>query len=189
MQTGKRYDAMAAYHLAVELDPDLGRAYAGLAAMDANLGKRQEAENNYQAALSRIDRMTDREKYRTRSGYYLLMRNQAKAVEELTALVKQYPSDTAGHANLALAYFYQRDMTKAMQEQKRAIEIMPHSVQQRSNLSLYALYAGDFDDAANEAEQVLKENPRFEVGVRTLALAKLGAGHLDEAEKEYGKLV
>ena len=187
-QTGKWDDAMAAYNLAVELDPELGRAYAGLAAMDANIGKRQEAEKNYQAALSRIDRMTDREKYRTRSGYYLLMRNQPKAIEELTALVKQYPSDTAGHANLALAYFYQRDMTKALEEQKRAIEIMPQSVQQRSNLSLYALYAGDFDAAAAEAQRVLKENPKFEVGVRTLALAKLAAGHLEEAQKEYGRL-
>ncbi|HKV63681.1 MAG TPA: protein kinase [Candidatus Acidoferrum sp.] len=188
-QTGKWDEAKAAYNLAVELDPDLGRAYAGLAAMDANTGKKQEAERNYQAAMSRIDRMTEREKYRTRSGYYLLMRNQPKAIEELAALVKQYPSDTAGHANLALAYFYQRDMTKALEEQKRAIEITPHSVQQRSNLSLYALYAGDFDAAANEAHQVLKENPKFEVGLRTLALAKLGGGHPEEARKEYDKLM
>jgi len=188
-QSGKWDDAMAAYSLALELDPELGRAYAGLAAIDANIGKRQEAEKNYQAAMSRIDRMTDREKYRTRSGYYLLMRDQPKAIEELTALVKQYPSDTAGHANLALAYFYQRDMTKALEEQKRAIEITPQSVQQRSNLSLYALYAGDFDAAATEAQQVLKENPRFEVGVRTLALAKLAGGHPEEGRKEYERLM
>ena len=187
-QTGKWDEAMAAYNLAVKLDPDLARAYAGLAATDANLGKRQEAEKNYQAAMSRLDRMTDREKYRTRNGYYLLMRNQAKAVEELTALVKQYPSDTAGHANLAQAYFYERDMTKALEEQKRAVDIMPHSVQQRSNLSLYALYAGDFETATNEAQQVLQEDPKFEVGVRTLALAKLAAGHLEEAQKEYARL-
>src|SRR5882672_9779919 len=153
-QSGKWDDAKAAYNLAVELDPELGRAYAGLAAMDANTGKKQEAEKNYQAAL-----------------------------------VKQFPSDTAGHANLALAYFYQRDMTKALEEQKRAIEIMPHSVQQRSNLSLYALYAGDFEVAANEAQQVLNENPKFEVGVRTLAMAKLAAGHPEEAKKEYDKLM
>ena len=187
-QSGKWDDAIAAYRLAVELDPDLGRAYAGLAAMDANTGRRQEAGKNYQAAMSRIDRMTDREKYRTRSGYYLLMRNQPKAIEELTALVNQYPSDTAGHANLALAYFYQRDMAKALEEQRRAILITPHSVQQRSNLSLYALYAGDFEAATNEVAQVLKENPRFEVGVRTLALAKLATGHPADAQKEYERL-
>ena len=65
--------------------------------------------------------MTDREKYRTRSGYYLATRNQAKAIEELSALVNQFPADTAGHANLALAYFYSRDMNKALEEQKRAL--------------------------------------------------------------------
>src|SRR5260370_3764239 len=126
--------------------------------------------------MARIDRMTDREKYRTRSGYYLLMRNQPKAIEELTALVKQYPSDTAGHANLALAYFYQRDMTKALEEQKRAIEIMSPSVQQRSNLSLYALYSGDLDAAPAAAQRELKRNPRFEVCRQTLCPAQWPSG-------------
>ena len=185
---GKWSEAIKAFDKAVQLDPDMGRAYAGMAAMYANLGKRQDAERNYQLAMQRIDRMTDREKYRTRSGYYLLIRNQSKAIDELTALVKQYPADTAGHANLALANFFQRDMNKALEEQRRAVAIIPHSVQQRGNLSMYALYAGDFDTAAKEAQQVLQENPKFEEGARTLALAKLAGGHIEEAKQEYAKL-
>ena len=185
---GKWTEAIKAYSRAIELDPEMGRAYAGLAAMYSNLGKGQEAEKNYQQAMARIDRMTDREKYRTRSGYYLLMRNEAKAMDELNGLVKQYPADTAGHANLALAYFYQRDMAKALEEQRHAISIMPSSVQQRSNLSLYELYAGDFEAAARDAQQTLQDNPKFEVGARTLALAKLAGGHLEDARQEYAKL-
>lgn len=187
-QAGKWEEAIAAYRQALEFDPNLGRAYASLAVTDANLGRREEAEKNYRAALARIDRMTDREKYRTRSGYYLLMRNQPKAREELTALVKHFPADKAGHANLALACFHGRDMTKALEEQQRALEIMPHSVLERSNLSMYALYAGDFEAAEKEALEVLKENPEFEVALRTLALAKLGQGHPDEARQEYLRL-
>lgn len=185
---GKWGEAIKAYSHAIELDPQMGRAYAGLAAMYANLGKRQEAAKNYQLAMAQIDRMTDREKYRTRSGYYLLMRNQAKAIEELAELVKQYPADTAGHANLAYAYFLQRDMSKAREEQRHAIAIMPNSVQQRSNLSLYELYAGDFDAAAQDAERTLQDNPKFEVGERTLALAKLARGDVAGAKREYAKL-
>jgi tetratricopeptide (TPR) repeat protein len=132
--------------------------------------------------------MTDREKYRTRSGYYLFMRNQPKAMEELTALVSQYPADTAGHANLALAYFYSRDMNKALEEQKRALEITPHSVLQRVNYSMYALYAGDFDTAAKEARAILQENPKFDQALRTYALAELGLGQIAEAQASYGKL-
>jgi len=187
-QAGKWLEAIKAFSQAVRLDPEMGRAYAGMAVMYANLGKRQDAEKSYQLAMERIDRMTDREKYRTRSSYYLFMRNQSKAIDELTALVKQYPADTAGHANLALAYFFQRDMNKALEEERGAVAITPHSVQQHGNLSMYALYAGDFDTAAKEADQVLQENPKFEEGARTLALAKLASGHIEEAKQEYAKL-
>jgi tetratricopeptide (TPR) repeat protein/predicted Ser/Thr protein kinase len=181
-------DALKAFGHAAELDPNLGRAYAGMAAIDANLGKRQDAEKNYGLAMSHIDRMTDREKYRTRSGYYLFMRNQPKAMEELTALVSQYPADTAGHANLALAYFYSRNMSKALEEQKRALEITPHSVLQQVNYSMYALYAGDFDTAAKQAQLILQENPKFDQALRTEGLAELGLGHAAESEADYRKL-
>jgi len=187
-QAGKWTEAIEAYNHATQLDPDLGRAYAGAAAMYANLGKRQEAEKYYGLALAHIDRMTDREKYRTRSGYYLLMRNQAKAIEELTALVSQYPADTAGHANLALAYFYGRNMNKALEEQKSALEISPHSLLQRVNYAMYALYAGDFDTSAKEAQAILSDNPKFDQALRTLALADLGLGHNEEAQQNYQKL-
>jgi hypothetical protein len=39
---------------------------------------------------------------RTRGGYYLLRQDHVKAADEFKALVRQYPADTAGHANLAL---------------------------------------------------------------------------------------
>src|SRR5579863_2804779 len=181
-------DALKAYAKAEELDPNLGRAYSGTAAVYANLGKRQEAEKYYGLAMSHIDRMTDREKYRTRSGYYLLMRDQPKAMQELTALVSQYPADTSGHANLAFAYFLSRDMKKALEEQRRALEITPHSVLQQDNYSMYALYAGDFDTAAKQAQAILQENPKFDHALRTAALAELGLGHTAESQADYEKL-
>jgi len=187
-QEGKWTEAIETYRHATELDPEMGRAYAGLAAMYANLGQKQQAEKSYRLAMAHIDRMTDREKYRTRSGYYLLMKNPLKVIDELSVLVEQYPADTAGRANLAFARFQQRDMGKALEEQRRVLTLLPHSVSQRSNLSLYALYAGDFDTAATEAGRVLLENPMFEAGARTLALAKLAGGHIEEAKQEYAKL-
>ena len=181
-------DALKAYAQAQQLDPNLGRAYAGTAVIYAALGKREEAKKYYDLAMSHIDRMTDREKYRTRSGYYLFMRDQPKAMEELSALVSQYPADTAGHANLALAYFLSRDIKKALEEQKRALVISPHSILQRNNYSMYALYDGDFDTALKEAQSILQENPKFDQALRTSALAELGLGHVSEAQSDYEKL-
>ena len=184
-QAAKWDDALKAYAKAEELDPNLGRAYAGTAVIDANLGKREEARKYYDLAMSHIDRMTDREKYRTRGSYYLFMRDQPKAMEEYSALVSQYPADTAGHSNLALAYFYGRNMAKALEEQKRALAITPHSVLQQINYAMYALYNGDFDTALKEAQSILQENPKFDQALRTSALAELGLGHTAEAEAEY----
>ncbi|HEX4785085.1 MAG TPA: protein kinase, partial [Candidatus Sulfotelmatobacter sp.] len=187
MLAGKWHDAINAYQRAINLDPNLGRAYSGMAVIYANTGKRQEAEKYYSIALAHIDRMTDREKYRTRSGYYLLTRNQTKAIEELNALVSQFPADSSGHANLALAYFYARNMNRAQEEQKLALAVTPHSQLQRVNFAMYALYAGDFDTAARESKALLDENPTFDQALRTAALAALGLGHNDEARQDYEK--
>ncbi|HEY2352195.1 MAG TPA: protein kinase [Candidatus Acidoferrum sp.] len=187
-QAGKWADALKSYAQAVQVDPNMGRAYAGMAVMYANLGKNEDAVKYYKLALERIDRMTDREKYRTRSGYYLVTRNQGKAIEELSALVSQYPADSAGHANLALAYFYARDMSKALEEQKRALAITPHSILQQSNFSMYALYAGDFETAAKQAQAILAENPNFEEALRTLSIAELASGQNDQSKATYLKL-
>ena len=107
MQVAGRWkDAIEHYTKAVDLDPNMGRAYAGIGVSYFNSGRRQEAEKYYQLALSKIDRMTDREKYRTRGVYYLVVsHNPDKAIEELTQLVNLYPADNLGMAGLRLPIF------------------------------------------------------------------------------------
>jgi tetratricopeptide (TPR) repeat protein len=185
---GKYAEAMAQYRQAISQDADMGRAYAGMAALLTNLGERDQAERIYQQALSRVDRMTEREKYRTRGGYYLSRRDADKAIQEYTALVKQFPADRAGHANLALAYFYSGDMARAMEEGRRAVDIFPRNVPQRNNVALYALYAGDFDTAEKEARAALELNRAYEKAWVTLAMSQLGRRKVDEARATYERL-
>ena len=45
-------------------DPEFGRAYSGLGASFLRLGRREEAQKNWDEAIRRTDRMTDREKLR-----------------------------------------------------------------------------------------------------------------------------
>jgi tetratricopeptide (TPR) repeat protein/predicted Ser/Thr protein kinase len=184
---GNWEEAIRHYHKALDLDPNLGRAYAGLAAVESNRGRRQEAEKYYKEALARIDRMTEREKYRTRGGYYLLVRNPDNAIEEFSALVKQYPADSAGIANLAAAYFYKRDFARALKEAQRAIDLYPKNVPQRNNLGLDAMYAGDFQAAIKEQDEVLSLNPKFSLAYVSKALSELALGHPDVAAETYRK--
>jgi tetratricopeptide (TPR) repeat protein len=185
---GKWDEAIRHYTKAIELDPNLGRAYAGLAAVESNRGRRQEAEKNYQLAIARLDRMTEREKYRTRGGYFLLTRKPDSAIEEFTNLLKIYPSDTAGIGNLAFAYFVKRDMPKALEWGRRAVEIYPKDVPRRNNYGLIAMYAGDFETGIREQKTVIQMNPKFVLAYVGLALSQLGAGRPAEALATWKEL-
>lgn len=185
---GKLDDAVALYARAIQLDPNLGRAYAGLAVVYANTGRTQQAKEQYKLALARIDRMSEREKFRTRSAYYLVMRDPEKALEELNQLVQRYPADSAGLANLALAYFYRRDMPRALETGRRAVQISPKNVPQRNNVGLYAMYAGDFDTAIAEQQKVLELNSSFVLAYVGMGLSQLGQGKTQDAMQTYERL-
>ncbi len=185
---GQYEKAIASYRQAVAADPTLGRAYAGLGAVSGSLGMRTEAEEYYKQAIKNIDRMTDREKYRTRAGYYLLGHDARKGADELKALIKQFPADSSALANLALASFFQRDMANALDLGRRASAIYPKNVLRRNNVALYAMYAGDFDTAKREAEEVLKLNSSFAKAHLAVALSSLAQGKIEEATAAYGRL-
>jgi tetratricopeptide (TPR) repeat protein len=157
---GNDQDAIAHYQRAIAHDPDFARAYVGLARSSTFLGRSAEAAGFWKQALALMDRMSEREKYRTLSLYYLTTaRNYEKAVEAGTKLIQMYPADAVGHNNLAIAYFELRNFDKALEEGRRAVDIYPKSLVIRSNYALYAMYAGAFESAAAEARRVIEQDP------------------------------
>ncbi|MFZ0319277.1 MAG: protein kinase [Candidatus Sulfotelmatobacter sp.] len=184
---GKWDGALQAYQRSTQLDPGLGRAYAGMAVILANMGRKQDAEKDFKLALSKIDRMTDREKYRTRGAYYLMERDYDKAIEQFKALEKQFPADSAGIGNLALAEFYARNMTGAVEDERRVVAIYPDNVLYLNNYGLFAMYAGDFDIAIRESERLLELNPGFEKAYICLGISQLARGNEAAAADAYKK--
>ena len=185
---GKEDEAIVEYQRAIEKDPNMGRAYAGLALLYRNRGQDEDANKYYEKAMSLIDQMTDREKFRTRGGYYLLKRNAKKAVEEYSALIRQFPMDSAAHTNLPLAYFYNREMRKAYDEGLKAAEYAPQNILPRSNLVWYAMVLGDFEVAEKEFQEVMRMNPEFYDALVPLALIRLAQDRPGDAEKTYLEL-
>jgi tetratricopeptide (TPR) repeat protein len=186
---GKWDEAVRRYEAALRLDKDMGRAYVGLAVIENNRGRHAEATRHFKEAMARVERMSERERYRTRGAYYLVVdRDPDRAIEALGELVRRYPADNAGLANLAVAYQLKRDFPRALEEARRAIAIYPKIVQQRNNVGLFAMYVGDFDAAVQEQQKVLELNPDFANGYVGLALAQLAAGRPDDAAATWGRL-
>lgn len=185
---GKWDDAIAHYLEALALDPGLGRAHTGIAVIEYNRGHYEQGQKYFTEAMAHVDRMTEREKYRSRGLMYLFQRDPDKAIEAFQALVQQYPSDNAGAANLAVAYEFKGDFARALEMGRRAVEISPKNVPQRNNVGFFATYVGKFDLAIAEQQKVLELNPQFVNGYVGLALAQLASGKRDAAEATWRKL-
>ena len=183
---GNFEEALDAYRTAVESDPEFGRAYAGMGVVYGNLRQEDQAEASYQQALQHLDRMSERERYRTLGGYYLLVsRNYEKAIENYETLVELFPADGGGHSNLAFAYLSLRDFDKAVASGAEAVQLDPRNVIKRMNYAMYAMYAGDFQTAIDESKVVLEQNPEFGYAKFTLGRSAMAAGDFDVAREAF----
>jgi eukaryotic-like serine/threonine-protein kinase len=171
---GQAADALAHYQKAIALDPQFGRAYSGAANMSLRLGRRDEAEALWKRAMSLMDRMQDREKYRTTGAYYLgISENFEKAAETYADLVRQFPADASGHANLAVAYYQLHDFVKASDEGRRAVALSPQNPIYRGNALLFTMYASELDAAAQSAQALAKDTPSYYKAHLPIAMAAL----------------
>ncbi len=182
----KDREALGAFEEAVELDPDFGRAYAGMGVLYFNLKDMSNAQASFDEALKLLDRMGDREKYRTLGSYYLgVALNYEKAVETYEALVEQFPADEVAHANLSLAYLYTGDVPRAIEQVREVLELNPRSTSDRYNLAIQSVYAGDFAGALTEADRAIEDSPTYEQPYLPRALATFYQGDLDGARAIY----
>jgi serine/threonine protein kinase/tetratricopeptide (TPR) repeat protein len=186
--TANYNDAIEHSQKALQFDPEMGRAYVVLAVVYNNMKQPQQADKYFKLALSKIDHMSDREKYRTRGSYYLVAREPEKALEELQQLVAKYPADNTGLGNLALAYFFRRDMARALEVGGRAADLYPKNTIYRNNVGLYAMYAGDFEAAIREQKRALELNPNLVLGYVGTGVPQLALGHPEDAIATYRQL-
>lgn len=178
--------AIEYFEKAVGEDPEFGRAYTAWAHSEFKLGRREKSEELWQKALSHIDSMTERERYRTLGLYYVSVTgNQRKAIENYGLLVEKYPADAIGWNNLGVAYFYNLQFDQAMEAGAQLVELFPENPAFRANYALFAMYAGDFALARQEAEQLLEKNPGYFLAYLPPAMAELAAGDLTAAESVY----
>ena len=188
LAAGKAEAAIPVYLEAAKLDPDFGRAWSGAATAARNMNRPDEARKYYEEALAKMDRMTEREKLRTRGQYYLFTGNSAKAIEENEALIKRYPSDGVGLGNLGFAYFQARRFDQAAAINARAVLLQPANVPRLNNAALYALYAGKFEDAMAGGKKASDLQKSYGPSWLTQALSAAALGRYDEAAANYATL-
>ena len=185
---GKNEEALKYFSQAVDLDANFGLAYAGMAAASHNLGRGQDAEKYIRQAITKIDHMTERERFRTLGFLYLQTGDQQKCVDQYAALLSKYPSDTGALNNMALCSAHLRKMPIAVEGMRRGLAILPKRAMYHVNLSVYSAYSGDFQTAAKEAATTLQLNPSYGPGLQAQALASLAQEQVSQAAGAYHTL-
>jgi tetratricopeptide (TPR) repeat protein/tRNA A-37 threonylcarbamoyl transferase component Bud32 len=171
-------EARASFERAIALDPQFGLALAGLSIASSNLGNQQDAQRYAREAMRHVDRMTERERFRTRGLYYYVSADYAACVREYGALVARFKVDTSARNNLALCATRLRDMKLALEQMREAVKLLPNRPIYRVNLALYSAYAGDFAAAEARALEARELSP---FGYVPLGFAQVALGRLDDA--------
>ncbi|MBZ5643475.1 MAG: protein kinase [Acidobacteriia bacterium] len=188
LANGKNADALQNFSKAADLDPNFGLADAGEAIASRNLGQNQDAEKYIKQAITHIDRMTERERYRTRGMFYFITADYQKCVEEYGSLISRYASDVSAHNNLAICYSYLRNFPKTIEEMRHASEILPKRVLYRFNLAAFESVTGDFTGAERDVRTALQMDPSYEKGYLILSMAQLGQNQMSQANDTYLQL-
>lgn len=182
-----RYDeAIPFYEQAIANDPHFGRAYSGWALSLFYLGRVDQAEALWERALTEMNTMTERERFRTLGLYYVAVAGDyQKAVESYQTLVEKYPADNTGHNNLAISYYFMLDFKKAMESAGKGLAIYPSNKTVKSNYALFAMLAGEFDLAVKHAEELLAEDEGQWKAWLPIATARLASGDVEGARQAY----
>ena len=182
---GRFEDARQSYLKAVELDPEFGLGYQGLAVMSRNLGRPEDSDKYIKQALRYIDGMTERERFGTRGFYYRLIGDNQQCAKEYGESLLRYPADSVGHNQRAACLAKLRDMRGAMREMGEAVKMLPNHAGYRTNLAFFANLAGDFQTAEDEIGKIQSPDHR---ALQALAYSQLGRGLAPQARTTYEKL-
>lgn len=186
---GQNEAAIESYALAVAEDPAFARAYSGWGLSARRVGRAAEAEEKWQEALALLDRMTERERFRTLGLYYSMVSlNFGQAIDNYQQLVDKYPADGAGRNNLAVLYTMTAQYDRALAQSGELLELYPNQTFYHANHAHYAMYAGDFDVLRDESAYVLEKNPDYFKAYMFLAVADLYDGDVESAAGQYRRM-
>lgn len=159
-----------------------------MAAASEGLDRHEQAVEDIKRAVGSLSGVTERERYRIRGLSFLLTGDRQKCVDEYSALIARFASDTAAHNNLAICSKHLRNLPKAVEEMKKAVAILPKRALYHVNLALYAAYNSDFSTSEHEAQEVQKLNPNYPAGFNALAFSQLGLGRVADAAATFQRL-
>jgi len=155
----KNQEAMKAFDKAIEIDPNLARAYAGRAAIFNDWGQPQQALRESEQAI-KLD-PNHPWGFHTRGWAHIGLLNYQKAIEDLNKAIELDPKYVFAYCNRSWAYFMLKKYPQALDDANKAIEIDPEFpiAYFRRGRALASLNKSQ--DAIKNFDKAIKLDPTF----------------------------
>lgn len=153
---GELDEAIAHFQEALDMDPDYGPAYRGLADVYEQQGRTEMAVKTYKKAISRNPGAW--EGYRDLGKYYMSREEFGKAITQFQKVVDRIPNNSMAYSNLGAAYAYNRQLDKAHDVLVKALELGNNGIA-ASNLGVIYYGRGAYEEAARMFEIAVKAHP------------------------------
>jgi tetratricopeptide (TPR) repeat protein/predicted Ser/Thr protein kinase len=151
---GKLDEALRAYQMALQVDPDLIPAYLRTGDILLQQGEFQRAVEQYQEALNREP--DDAEAHIKLAFALSRLERWPEAGDHYQAAVELRPTSALAHAGLARYYIAVGDLDSARREAEQALEIAPDLPEAHFVLGLYHHVGGNRREAIQEFRLVLQ---------------------------------
>jgi serine/threonine protein kinase/tetratricopeptide (TPR) repeat protein len=186
--TGRLDNAAERYRYALSLDSSFAMAHEALGRFFAWTARRDSSEYHFAKALSRLDRVTEREGLLIQAASYGARSNWYAAIRAQETYVERYPDDLGQRGNLGSAYMRAGRYEDAIRTLRQVVAIDSTNVPAYINLATTYGLMGAYAEAlpyyrrafALRPADRLSGNLNHEVGITFVQ-----AGQLDSAEATF----
>jgi serine/threonine-protein kinase len=156
---------------AIALDSGFAMAYRTLGMYAANLGKPDRVAEGYDAAMQRLDRLTERERNFTLGDHHLIVEPDLhKAAAAYEAILEDHPDEREALNNLGNVYAGLGQFTRAESVYRRAIAVDSSYVSAYNNLILVQIALKAWQRAQATFESATRQLPELawviEMGIK-----------------------
>lgn len=178
-------EARQEFERAVQLDPQFSMAYARLAWLYHELGRREEYKQAKAKAFEFIGKVKDKERIQINLGFARAENNKEDLDKYSAELLDRYPNSLEAHAYCSGEYWKDGEIDKGIDENLKLIEIDPQYALAYNMLGYLYYKKGEYDKALDYIDQYStiamdQANPHDSHGEISLWL-----GRYDEALRQF----
>ncbi len=196
-QTPEDYaKAIAFFEKAIELDPEYGRAYAGLAAVywatydfvwDVDLGLEYRAQDRAKLYLAKALEHPTSDAYGISAEMLVGQGQNAEALAEINRAIDLAPNDAGNYTSRAWILIALGRAEEAEKDVRLAIRLDPMYHDNLRILGLALFHQDRYEEAAEVVERGVSRQPDFEYSYRLLAATYGHLGRIEDAEAAVEK--